>query len=325
MRIFHDRYSYSSSDDDPSWWASLNVVLALAHRFRAIRTLDNETEDREAWGYLQNALAVVTELTMLHTKLFSVQALLGMAIVIQGTPNPRPCSVLISATIKLAQSMGLHKKNEDLDLSDAEIEQRKRVFWIAYLLDKDVSLRTGQPPAQDDDDMDVDLPAETIDLNAHPQAGMGCVNFFNLRIGLAIIQGQIYKRLCSVKAMKQSEEERSLAVQELDTMLHTWRASVPIGFDGEYFEPMGRAAPPAVIHTLIIRFTYFNSLNTIHSPPAQSLSCRGTSCPKQMQAVGPNISFQCRNISSDPFCVEEARRAIQLVQITPQGDYACVW
>jgi hypothetical protein len=327
MHTFHGSYS-TSSYDDPSWWASLNVVLALAHRFRAMRTLNSEAEDREAWGYLQNALAVVTELTMLHTNLFAVQALLGMAIVLQGTPNPRPCSALTAATIRLAQTMGLHRKNKDPYISNNEKEQRKRVFWIAYILDKDISLRTGQPPAQDDDDMDVDLPAETIDIVAQPRNGRYLVDFFYPRIGLAIIQGQIYKRLCSLKASAQSDEERMVAVQELDAMLLTWRSSVPIDFEAEYFQMAGQPIMlPALLHTIIIRFTYFNSLNTIHSPSRSPSYCPGTSCQSQSQtqSIGPNISFQCGNISSDPLCVEEARRAIQLVQITPQGDYACVW
>lgn len=37
-------------------------------------------EDRKAWAYLKNALAVMTELTMHNTDLLSVQALLGMVL-----------------------------------------------------------------------------------------------------------------------------------------------------------------------------------------------------------------------------------------------------
>lgn len=37
-----------------------------------------QEEDQKAWGYLKNALAVQTELTIRNTDLLSVQALLGM-------------------------------------------------------------------------------------------------------------------------------------------------------------------------------------------------------------------------------------------------------
>lgn len=60
------------------WWASFNVALAIAHRLRVMSNLVPQEEDQKAWGYLKNAMGVLTELTMRNTDLFSVQALLGM-------------------------------------------------------------------------------------------------------------------------------------------------------------------------------------------------------------------------------------------------------
>lgn len=39
--------------------------------------------------------------------------------------------------MRLAHSIGLHKKGTSFNLNNAEVEQRKRVFWIAYMLDKE--------------------------------------------------------------------------------------------------------------------------------------------------------------------------------------------
>lgn len=66
-------------------------------------------EDRESWVYFQTAFAVVGQLMTMHVTLWSVQALLGMALVLQGTPNQGPVSLLVSAAMKLAHRMGLHK------------------------------------------------------------------------------------------------------------------------------------------------------------------------------------------------------------------------
>ncbi len=60
------------------WWASFNVALAIAHRLRVMSNLVPHEEDQKAFGYLKNALGLVTELTMRNTDLLSVQALLGM-------------------------------------------------------------------------------------------------------------------------------------------------------------------------------------------------------------------------------------------------------
>lgn len=55
----------------------------------------------------------------------------------QGTPNPQPGFFLLAAALRLAHSIGLHKRGSDFNLNDVESEQRKRVFWIGYVLDKE--------------------------------------------------------------------------------------------------------------------------------------------------------------------------------------------
>jgi len=66
-----------------------------------MKTENNKIEDVRACGYLQNALALVGELLMLKNELMAVQALLGMAILLQGTLNSEPSSILISIAVKL--------------------------------------------------------------------------------------------------------------------------------------------------------------------------------------------------------------------------------
>merc|ERR1719262_1807367 len=158
MHLVDRQYSQDPYEGS-GWWASLNVALALAHRLRVMSNLVPKAEDEKTWGYLKNAIAVVTELTMRNTDLLSVQALLGMGLFLQGTPNPQPSFFLVAAAIRSSHSIGLHKRGSGFNLNPIEIEQRKRVFWIGYMLDKDICLRSGRPPAQDDDDMNVDLPS----------------------------------------------------------------------------------------------------------------------------------------------------------------------
>jgi len=57
---------------------------------------------------------------------------------LMGTPNPQPSFFLVAAAIRLAHSLGLHKKSPSFTgLDQGEVDQRKRVFWIAYMLDKE--------------------------------------------------------------------------------------------------------------------------------------------------------------------------------------------
>jgi hypothetical protein len=56
---------------------------------------------------------------------------------LMGTPNPQPSFFMVAAAIRLAHSLGLHKRGSAQGMNPGEIEQRKRVFWIAYMLDKE--------------------------------------------------------------------------------------------------------------------------------------------------------------------------------------------
>jgi hypothetical protein len=80
MHLVDKHYSRDPYEGS-GWWASLNVVLAIAHRLRVMSNLVPQDEDQKAWGYLKNAMAVQTELTIRNTDLLSVQALLGMVSV----------------------------------------------------------------------------------------------------------------------------------------------------------------------------------------------------------------------------------------------------
>ena len=313
MSIFD---SMDTSVNDPGRWACLNVVLALTHQFQHGTTQDMQ-EDLESWHYFETAFAVVGQLMTMHVTLWSVQALLGMAVVIQGTPNQGPASLLISGAMKLAHRIGLHRQCQNPNISATEIEERKRVFWIAYSLDKDLSLQMGQPSTQDDDDMDVELPSEIDSSLVYLGEAIG-MNFFNFRARLAMIQGQIYKRLYSVKAAKQTVAERVAAAIELEAMLQAWRVSVPIEFMQDCYEPFFHMPHSNTVrHPIILQLLYFNSLAIIYkSMPAlpSHRGLQGTETPTEVHLLsGPLIH------------ATEARKAIKLLQITPRRRHACIW
>lgn len=308
--------SLDTSVDDPARWACLNVVLALTPQFQHGTAQDME-ENCETWGYFQTAFAVVGQLMTMHVTLWSVQALLGMALVLQGTPNQGPVSLLISAAMKLAHRLGLHKQCQNPNISAVEIEERKRVFWIAYSLDKDLSLQMGQPSAQDDDDMDVELPSE-IDSSLFSPGELINLNFFKLRARLAMIQGQIYKRLYSVKATKQAVAERVVAATELEAMLQSWRASIPPELIQDYYGPiLQRPTSGTIRHPIILQLLYFNTLAIVYnSLPA---------LPRyhELWEIGDPTEVQL--LSSPLIYANEARKAINLLQVTPRRRYACIW
>ncbi|KAK5173728.1 uncharacterized protein LTR77_002409 [Saxophila tyrrhenica] len=327
MHLVDKHYSLDPYEGS-GWWASLNVALAIAHRLRVMSNLVGQEEDDHAWGYLKNAMAVFTELTMRNTDLLSVQALLGMALFLQGTPNPQPSFFLVAAAIRLAHSIGLHKSGSGFNLNEVENEQRKRVFWIAYLLDKDICLRSGRPPAQDDDDMNVELPSEDPPDNvgniplAKEIDGKRTLNLFRLMCLFAQIQSRVYKQLYSVKASRQSDGELLNTIGELDAQLEEWKDSIPIDFRPEH--EINAAHTPLILHVVVLHFAYYNCLTTIHRMSVHH--GYWTSRLSDYAIMGLNARpLNPRVFMSAALCVNAARTSIGLIRYIPQGDYACVW
>lgn len=225
----------------------------------------------------------------------------------------------------MAHSIGLHKKGSTFNLSPVEVEQRKRVFWIAYLLDKDMCLRSGRPPTQDDDDMNVELPAEDPGDNIGNiplSDGKGKVNLFRLMCTFSQISGMIYKRLYSTKASKFSDGELLNSIGELDRELEDWKESIPLDFRPE--NEIKASHTPLILHLVVLHFSYYNSLTTIHrmsvhhgywSNRLSSYAISGLNA----RPLNPRV------FSSSQICVSAARSTIQLLKYIPQGDFPCVW
>jgi hypothetical protein len=325
MHLVDKHYSLDPYEGS-GWWASLNVALAISHRLRIIGEDDARQEDAKAWGYLKNALAVFSELTMRNNDLLSVQALLGMALFMQGTPNPQPGFFLVAAAIRLAHSIGLHKRGSDFNLNEIESEQRKRVFWIGYLMDKDICLRSGRPPIQDDDDMNVELPSENPPDNIGVVSlgdGKGKVNLFRIQCTFALIQSKVYKLLYSVKAARQTDGELLNTIGDLDQELEEWKDSIPLEFRPEHEIKMPSESP-MMLHIVVMHFAYYNCLTTIHRMSVHH--GYWTSRLSNYAIAGLNARpLNPRVFMSAALCVNAARTSISLVKFIPSRDHACVW
>lgn len=324
MHLVERQYS-----DNPyqgsGWWASLNIVLAIAHRLRVMSNLVPQEEDAKSWAYLKNAMGVFSELIMRNNDLLSVQALLGMAAFMQGTPNPQPSTLLIATAIRLSHSIGLHKRGTNFNLNPIEIEQRKRVFWIAYILDKDLCIRSGRPPAQDDEDMNVELPSADPEdgIGNIPLAdGNGKMNLFRSMCEFACIESQVYKRLYSTKATKQTAGELLNTIGELDKELEDWKDQIPIDFRPEH--EIKASHTPLILHVVMLHFAYYNCLTTIHRMSVHHGYWTSRLSNYAIQGLNSR-PLNPRIFSSAALCTAAARASISLLKYIPQGDFSCVW
>jgi hypothetical protein len=308
-------------------WASINVALAIASSVAT--DTSGRPPDSEAWGYLKNALAVTNELTMYNVDLMSIQALLGMALFFRGTSNPQPSFSLLSAAIRLSHTIKLHRKCDDSAVSAEENEQRKRVFWVAYFLDKETSLRSGRPSAQDDADIDIELPSENpadkiglVLLNsADDGIGKLSSNVFRSICAFAQIQSRVYKKLYSVKASRKSEQKLLATINKLVAELEDWKLSIPTDFRPGH--EIDAACWPYRLHVIFMNLAYHHCVATIHR-----LSVHGDRAKRSHTQAMYSLdvkSADARVSNSSALCLQSARASIRLVRCISRDDFDCVW
>ncbi|KAH8701524.1 fungal-specific transcription factor domain-containing protein [Talaromyces proteolyticus] len=323
MALLERQYS-AQPYDSVGWWASLNVVIAIS---LGLQALDNVPASvlESSRDYLRNGLAVLTELTIRSTDLFAVQALLGMALLMQGTPDPRPSAFLLASAMRLAHTMGLHKQESLCNLNSVEAEQWKRVFWIAYRLDNDMCIRSGLPLMQDSDDMNIELPSENPEdgLGQIPlPSGNGKANIFRAMAEFARIDARVHKQLYSRQSLKQSSEELLIRITDLDNLLEEWKENIPIDFQPDY--DIKVESPTALsLHIIVLHFLYFHCSNNIHRTSIRHSSWLNRSS-HGIQGAGIG-TLNSRVFQSVSLSISAARSSIRLIRYIPIQDHGFVW
>ncbi|RSM15872.1 hypothetical protein CEP52_000414 [Fusarium oligoseptatum] len=215
MKVLHTWYNQPQSRDRATW-AAIQIVMALGYRTPQLALGETQMKHIErADQCLRNAQTVVSELVTRDQDLLGVQILLGIVMLFQNSRDPKPASVIIGTAVRLAHRLQLHSSNAGELFPAVEAEQRSRVFWIAYTLDKDICLRANTPSCQFDDDVDIPLPTLAPADSA---------------VELAYIEGKVYDLLYSNRANKVHGPERKRRVLRLQTMLDQWYERIPTVF-----------------------------------------------------------------------------------------------
>lgn len=183
-------------------------------------------------------------------------------------------------------------------LEESEIQQRRRLFWQAYIFDRDLMLRIGKPPLITDNfllDLPEDYPLDCYGLFYYP--GDVVLNYFRHEVKLAQIQGRIYSRLYLNIPTSTAALESEISV--LDRELQEWRNSIP-----EMIRPQQPGAPldddnhARLIALSSLHFIYFQLVVAVHSA-ALRISCTN----QDMELLRPSAAI----------CVNAARGAVSLL------------
>ncbi|TEA19118.1 Fusaridione A cluster transcription factor fsdR [Colletotrichum sidae] len=323
MKMLRGWYTYPAHRK-PDAWAAVNIVLALAQRHSYASTAEG-TQNMQK--YINNVQSVLNELIVGEPELLVLQIVLGLVIVFHGASDPAPASILVATAIRLVHGLKLHMKLPGEEFEPVEAMQRDRVFWIAYILDRDCAMRMSHPPIHQDADIDVDLPA----VSPNDKAGLifgysGQVfNYFRTRVQLAYIQGKMYAMLISVRAMRLPERERTQNMLRVRQMLENWENSIPEEFLAE--NVAGVVSTDLLRYMSLLHYTHLQLIATTHYADShhmewlqEVLSCSKKQAPQVLTEAFREMLPSCWDK-----LVNEARVCMHLYAATPENDSALTW
>ena len=182
----------------------------------------------------------------------------------------------MGACAQMAQALGLHRDSHALNLQPIVREERIKVFWVCYVMDKTISMGVGRSSTLHDFDCDVPLP--TNNNGDEPSAGeygdgnhvsslKGPFNrphtFFVHNIRLAQIISRVYRKLYSAQSIaRHTVDSLADAVGDLDEELITWRNALPVEYRPEH--EIEWKADNLHRHVLQLHLGYYNCLYNIH-------------------------------------------------------------
>ncbi|KAJ5923844.1 hypothetical protein N7466_008031 [Penicillium verhagenii] len=156
-------------------------------------------------------------------------------------------------------------------------QQLRNLFWICYTMDKDVALRTGQPPTIADENCDLTLPPgyeehaflDPEDVNmSYSQPSYP----FDLR--LSIIKSRTHSALYSVSALQKSDADLLKSIRELDDELEAWRLSIPPQWRPTMSFSAEASDPNVSMHSVMLRLNYYLCMSIIHSASSRCQAWR---------------------------------------------------
>ncbi|KAF4980496.1 hypothetical protein FZEAL_3507 [Fusarium zealandicum] len=341
MRMLLDCYSHSNNRTLVSW-AAINVVLALSYRILEGRSMD----DPALAQALRNVHSVMAQLMTHNTDLTGLQVLLGTVILYQGSADFQLAIVLIGSVMRLAQSMRLQSKQALAGLSKADALARCHVFWIAYMFERELSLRARAPYHQPDGETDLDLPA------ANPEDDLGVIRstadtaqlcYLRARAQLACIQGRVHDVLYSQRTKTLTQEQKSTAVSRIEMELEEWRREIPAELQ-DTDKMRQRLSPVAVQLMMTMLYRHFECLVQIRSifsfDDAWIDRVNRYLSPAVIEINDDEQDGEVRRSSLTPLprgwseCVERSRLCVELLTMKQQtehtlwlqicGSYSCL-
>lgn len=126
----------------------LSSIFLLAGAFEKYRE-DGTSVD---WGPVENNMLLKT--VYFYQQIFikpvddpikCIQAVFFLCVYMEASPVPQSIYMILATAIRLAQDIGLHRRENLLGLEPKELRRHLTTWWFCYKYDRYITLRAGKP------------------------------------------------------------------------------------------------------------------------------------------------------------------------------------
>ncbi|KAL7795781.1 hypothetical protein V8C37DRAFT_373415 [Trichoderma ceciliae] len=242
----------------------------------------------------------------------SLQTLLLLYKYRTATGQYSSAEALHSAACRMVCELNGHsyqpKKRSETEhsLSERRGDHTRKLFWLCYLADKDLSLLSGRPPILANEYCDISVPEECLSHDVFLHASNEAVDDDNMDaiawarvipfvLGdphLAVLKEKIFRLLYSPSALKMIAGELLTRIRHLDDELESWRLSLPHALRPKLSILPNHGLPStrtfsSYLRSVQLQLEYHYLLTVIHTPVRRFGAAQGaeTSPPEELHSV----------------------------------------
>ncbi|WAO91540.1 Fungal-trans domain-containing protein [Fusarium falciforme] len=299
-----------SCADDPSRWTIVNSLFATAMLHRTTNESLAHTS-RTAWSYFKNAFSNFPELITRGRDVSACEALLAMTAFMQCTADTQITLQLASATSRLVQTLGLHRRDFYSSLDVPTAQRHQRVFWATYVLEVEMMDKYGCGSGLTRGETPLELPLRCSSSSCAALQACKCSSLLPWRSELAIIQRRIHDQFDPERPVYLGSDELTRVVSSMNGQLLAWKGGLP----GDMLTETHHLGPNFNIAMALLLYSFHNSVSRLHmvlvhpraadepnwasrAPQTEPRARKGRdACTASARAV-INIA---RNLASEPF------------------------
>lgn len=293
----------------------LNAIYFGASKFSNRPEVRRDADDVRTAGWIfRMRVKELLGSALDRSEITTIQALLVMTSSLFALGDERSAGWLYAGTaFRMIIDLGMHVDATMLinmrQLSDEDLEIRRRVFWGAFVVDKVQSLYQGRPASLQDFDTNVSLsfldhyeelehwqPFAYSDVQSYPGSPAYSVSTFTELCKLSLILNGILNKVYSERSSNRSPQELMATLASLDTQLQSWQHGLPDHL--QFSNSAIQTTPPP--HVLSLLSLYNVLLILLHRP----FVAEG-----HLHTTDPSVA-----VSSFTTCTVAANRIIHLLQ-----------